>query len=114
MQQSTNNDAPTPRVNKGLLRQYIGSDVRLVGEVRDQQKGKLTLRTSDDGEVLVVVSPSVEFSAGTVVEIVGTVNQDLSVREKSSVAFQSAQPFDLKNYEQLLQFTQVFPELFFP
>jgi hypothetical protein len=45
-----------PRVNFETMQHHAGRRVLLVGEVKNLQAGGVTLRTSDDGEVLVQTS----------------------------------------------------------
>ena len=48
--------APSPRVNFGLLPQFIGKRVSIVGKVEALEGTTLKLRTSDDGVVIVNLS----------------------------------------------------------
>jgi len=79
---------PTPRVNKKLLSLHKGQTVRLVGEVKAIQGARMVVIASDKGEVNVHANhSSSDLQAGQIVEIVGTVNNDLSVTEQSSTSF---------------------------
>ncbi|KAL6052518.1 hypothetical protein QOT17_018507 [Balamuthia mandrillaris] len=99
----------TPRVNKTFLNRYVGSAVRLVGVVKNKSPGKLIMGTSDGGEVMVHLKSDATHTS-TTVEVLGTVNKDLTLTEISSTSF--GEDFDLNNYNQLVNFAHQFTELF--
>ena len=94
---------PTPRVNKKLLSLHKGQTVRLVGEVKAIQGARMVVIASDKGEVNVHANhSSSDLQAGQIVEIVVTVNNDLSVTEQSSTSF----PYNFSTYN--IIFLQLF------
>lgn len=124
----------TPRINSGLLNSYVNMHVRIVGRVAGQQQLDVTLEASDGGSVLVKRNPETAsvYSSHAFVEVLGTVQPDLSISEIAATGF-GAQfgrlalfPFlpagaltsrpttDLQNYDQLVKFSHVRPinELF--
>lgn len=88
--------------------------VRIVGRVAGQQQLDVTLEASDGGSVLVKRNPETAsvYSSHAFVEVLGTVQPDLSISEIAATGF-GAQ-FDLQNYDQLVKFSHVRPinELF--
>lgn len=82
----------SPRVNYQLLRQHVGSLVRLVVKVLqfDPIQGLATVETSDSQTVHVRMNPeNHNFYTTQYVEILGTVNPDLSINEQSVIPFTS-------------------------
>merc|ERR1712093_499244 len=104
----------TPRINSGLLNSYVNMHIRIVGRVAGQQQLDVTLEASDGGSVLVKRNPATAsiYSSHAFVEVLGTVQPDLSISEIAATGF-GAQ-FDLQNYDQLVKFSHVRPinELF--
>jgi len=97
----------TPRVNKALLPNYLGRTVRLVGKVDgiDSASGICVLNTSDRASVNVVVNPMSHYDS-QFVEVLGKVNNDLSISDMSVTNLGTN--FDLDIYEQFLQITHQF------
>eukprot|EP00002_Diphylleia_rotans_P012216 TRINITY_DN238_c0_g2_i1.p1 TRINITY_DN238_c0_g2~~TRINITY_DN238_c0_g2_i1.p1 ORF type:complete len:108 (-),score=10.97 TRINITY_DN238_c0_g2_i1:197-520(-) len=105
---SMTDEGCTPRVNGTLLRSYVGSDVRLVGKVLSVSGTKAVLLASDNTHVHVNTSGNSRYQ--TIVEVVGNVNPDLTLREISFVNFND--DFDLGVYNEMVQLTQEFKPLF--
>jgi len=106
---------PTPRVNNQMLPKYAGSSqlVRLVGKVLQAGQATIDIETSDKGHVRVLLLPgSLGYSVGKIVEIVGKVNQDLSVQEAGDQPTFYSPNFDLGMYDQLLVTQQQYSEIF--
>ncbi|KAK0228235.1 replication factor A protein 3 [Armillaria fumosa] len=70
---STNPDI-SPRVNSAHIQRFIGKTVRLPCKIKTYSSdgATATVTTSDDGEVIVHLTPNVEI-ASTYVEFIGTV-----------------------------------------
>ena len=67
MSNTLDTTAPSPRVNFGLLPQFVGKRVTLVGRVEGIEGNTLRLKTSDDGLVTVNlqgIAPQVRLAAG--------------------------------------------------
>ncbi len=114
----------TPRINSSLVGRYVGSSVRVVGTVIGQQGNRVHLQGSDGGTVVVNRSPQGTLKPGDIVEVLGRVNPDKSLTEKSFSSFSDkfGKPSatkvtkmnslftkksimtDLSNYEALVQF----------
>merc|ERR1711974_136370 len=91
---------PTPRVNQQLLGQYVGRSVRLVGKVLNMDHQNMVLESSDHAQVKVNFPAQITGVEGsTFVEVIGKVNQDLSVR--GTVALPFGDNFDLDNHNEL-------------
>jgi len=100
----------TPRVNKASLGNFIGHTVRLVGKVSSISKPERVamLETSDKQQVKVRMLSN-EYPAAYI-EIVGTVNGDLSITETYAYVF--GDNFDFDNYDKLITLTDSYPEIF--
>jgi hypothetical protein len=79
----------TPRINSGLLNSYVNMHVRIVGRVAGQQQLDVTLEASDGGSVLVKRNPATAsvYSSHAFVEVLGTVQPDLSISEIAATGF---------------------------
>ncbi len=79
----------TPRINSGLLNSYVNMHVRIVGRVAGQQQLDVTLEASDGGSVLVKRNPATAsvYSSHAFVEVLGTVQTDLSISEIAATGF---------------------------
>ncbi|KAJ9513889.1 hypothetical protein QJQ45_020974 [Haematococcus lacustris] len=78
----------TPRVNFEAMQRYHGRRVLLVGELKSSGNGCVTLRTSDDGEVTVLLNTaSTEPWDAQYVEILGQVIDQRTVKEETHVNF---------------------------
>ncbi|KAL1918793.1 uncharacterized protein VTP21DRAFT_2815 [Calcarisporiella thermophila] len=102
-------DQVTPRVNSVLLEKYRGKVVRIVGKIIQHSGNYGVIEASDNGHVRVQLNN--ENTWGTpYVEIIGRVNDDLSITEFTSSNF--GENFDLKLHNQLVQASQRYVELF--
>eukprot|EP01006_Ploeotia_vitrea_P067473 TRINITY_DN97378_c0_g1_i1.p2 TRINITY_DN97378_c0_g1~~TRINITY_DN97378_c0_g1_i1.p2 ORF type:complete len:125 (+),score=48.02 TRINITY_DN97378_c0_g1_i1:49-375(+) len=90
-----------PRVNAELLQRYVGSTVRLVGQVKAVEEKTAVVEASDGRDVTVRVSDPQHFVQQQFVEVVGHVEQDLSVRQDMAASFGAS--FDMANYNQALK-----------
>jgi replication factor A3 len=82
------NEHVTPRVNKTLLVNHIGRTVRLVGKIisHDNHSRIAILETSDNGQVHVQMNPMSSYNS-LFVEVIGKVNDDLSLKELTFTDF---------------------------
>eukprot|EP01116_Phalansterium_solitarium_P014212 TRINITY_DN31780_c0_g1_i1.p1 TRINITY_DN31780_c0_g1~~TRINITY_DN31780_c0_g1_i1.p1 ORF type:complete len:116 (+),score=10.77 TRINITY_DN31780_c0_g1_i1:104-451(+) len=110
--------AYTARVNKALLSSHIGMNVRLVGKVTlvDSQRGTAQLEASDKGTVFVKVNPDSLsiYTSGPIVELVGTVNPDLSISELAGSVVQFGERFNMDIYNQTIETMQQYRYLWGP
>ncbi|KAK9703696.1 hypothetical protein K7432_010587 [Basidiobolus ranarum] len=102
-------DKPTPRINSSMLSQYINTTVRIVGKVMQLQEPNALIESSDHGQISVSLNPGTTFTS-QYVEIIGIVQQDLSVQELTSTSF--GEDFDLDNYNSLVELTRKYTEIF--
>jgi hypothetical protein len=118
----------SPRVNGETIRNYIGKAVRVLGEIDfvDSNTSTVTLRTSDNQRIRAVLSNLPPNFTCKYLEVIGKVNNDLSVSEYSTLLWgddigntfifkmRSVDNYflDLDNYNQLVKLTQNFPEIF--
>lgn len=80
---------PTPRVNRANIQNYVGKTVRFVGKVlgTNPGNGSADMESSDGQRIHVqLVTPASQFTQ-QIVEIVGTVNPDLSITEMLTTPF---------------------------
>mmetsp|Transcript_10388 Transcript_10388/g.16780 ORF Transcript_10388/g.16780 Transcript_10388/m.16780 type:complete len:109 (+) Transcript_10388:28-354(+) len=75
-----------PRINGGLLSNFQGKYVTLVGKVLNQNGQIATFEASDGQQVTVQLSPGQHYNS-QYVEITGEVNSDLTVRELKSCEY---------------------------
>lgn len=84
----------SPRVNAGLVGQYINRPVRVVGTVQgyDENKTTMSLLASDGGLVQVILAlqnQGMAWEIGAVVEVIGQAqgNQQPTLQEYTSIPF---------------------------
>lgn len=78
---------PTPRVNAGLLRQFVGRRVLLVGEVLSLEDGFVRLMAADQQPVTVKVRDQSSPFQTKYAEVLGVVESDGSVSLEKQVPF---------------------------
>eukprot|EP00743_Colponemidia_sp_Colp-15_P008774 GILK01009570.1.p1 GENE.GILK01009570.1~~GILK01009570.1.p1 ORF type:complete len:116 (-),score=8.04 GILK01009570.1:105-419(-) len=101
---------PAVRVNRNSLREYVGKNVRFVGKVVRCSYPVAILDAPDGGQVQVQMSDGASYGS-TFVEVIGEVNQDLSIREFTFNNF--GDDFDLANYNEMVALaSNQFRELF--
>ncbi|KAJ4455625.1 hypothetical protein PAPYR_9380 [Paratrimastix pyriformis] len=108
----------TPRVNHQCLPMYKNRTVRLVGKVLDQEpetdseRKNMTLLTSDNQNVIIHRERSNPKVESEFVEVIGNVEEDLSVSEVLCIQFGRG-PFDMKLYDEFVQLSNgPFQQLF--
>ncbi|KAJ3039296.1 hypothetical protein HK097_002876, partial [Rhizophlyctis rosea] len=83
----------TPRVNSAHLANFRGKTVRLVGRVLAVNGSNAILEAGDQGQVTVnFVMSGNTIMQDTVVEVLGRVENDLSVQELSTAHFAQWDP----------------------
>eukprot|EP00127_Corallochytrium_limacisporum_P005142 Clim_evm48s199 gene=Clim_evmTU48s199 len=106
----------SPRVNGQTMRRFIGTPVRLVGEVTKKSAESITLIASDQLPITVHISPGQDIPADKFVEVVGIADEDGSVKplENGSVVFAGfGDSFDLPTYNDGLLAQDKYQEVFF-
>ena len=75
-------DGQYPRINASMHRsgQYVGKIVSLVGRVEAFDGTTVTLRCADGANVSITADPDFCQPTGTIIEVVGFVNEDNSVQ----------------------------------
>ncbi|KAJ5077265.1 replication protein a3 [Anaeramoeba ignava] len=102
----------TQRVNHSMLKDQVGKSVRFVGKVTHLQGNEAKLLSPDSVEVSIIREPNSLKYSSDFVEVVGTVNSNLSIKESQFVNF--GNNFDLQTYNEMLQLSTQFPEIFQP
>ena len=81
----------TIRINGSMFKDHISSIVRVVGRVGQQIDGaerkELSLVTSDDSVVQVLLTTDTVFNEDDVIEVIGTVRNENSIEEVLIVPF---------------------------
>eukprot|EP01029_Cantina_marsupialis_P028941 TRINITY_DN778222_c0_g1_i1.p1 TRINITY_DN778222_c0_g1~~TRINITY_DN778222_c0_g1_i1.p1 ORF type:complete len:107 (+),score=25.97 TRINITY_DN778222_c0_g1_i1:50-370(+) len=91
-----------PRVNKSTIGGYVNSQVLLVGKMQNNTQNPLQIVTQDGGIVEVHVPGDLQLpgESDIVVEVLGTVNGDLSVQPERVTSLKG---LDMSNYGGLLE-----------
>jgi hypothetical protein len=78
-----------PRINKALLPNFIGSNVKLVGRVTEvDASGRFaSIEAADHGIIQVIRDPSAQRYGSPYVEITGGVNPDGTINEYNFADF---------------------------
>jgi len=99
----------TPRVNATLLEQFTNRTVRIVGKVIQIRGDSATI--SSNGNIVVSVDRSSEMTVNNFVEIIGRVNNDLSI--KTLKATDIGKEINMDAYEAVVDATHRYKELFY-
>mmetsp|Transcript_36417 Transcript_36417/g.65155 ORF Transcript_36417/g.65155 Transcript_36417/m.65155 type:complete len:108 (-) Transcript_36417:252-575(-) len=91
---------PTPRVNGGMLRQFVGRRVLLVGEVLSLEDNFVRVMAADSQTVNVKVADKSPFHT-KFTEVLGVVESDNSVVMEKH--FPWGDSFDMNNYNELVK-----------
>ncbi|ORY47783.1 hypothetical protein BCR33DRAFT_657973 [Rhizoclosmatium globosum] len=76
------------RVNSAMLSQNVNKSVTLVGRVVSFAGSYCVVEACDGGQVQVLLVPGSHIDGDNcVVEVMGVVNQDMSVQEQASTKF---------------------------
>ncbi|KAJ3281483.1 hypothetical protein HK104_011447 [Borealophlyctis nickersoniae] len=101
---------PGARVNSSHLSEYRGKTVRLVGKVLQIHGTQAIVEACDEGQVTVHLSPAGVLSPGATVEVIGKVDDDLSVVEMTSVSFSDV--YDRAAYNKMVLLAKEHPDTF--
>ncbi|KAG0299266.1 hypothetical protein BGZ98_010191 [Dissophora globulifera] len=99
----------TARVNSAMLSGMVGQTVRFVGKIIEQNGTRALMTASDKGRVDIHMNENSQYGT-QFVEVIGSVNSDLSITELASTNF--GNNFDLDTYDELAKKMQMFPKLF--
>jgi len=91
-----------PRVNHAMLKSLVGQTVRVVGRVIETNDGIVVLQAADNGNVTIQSNYGGAYTT-QFAEVVGRVNDDLSLQEMQSVNF--GNDFDMSIYAKMLELT---------
>ena len=87
-EEQQSDQSATVRLNGSMLKDYIGSIVRVVGKAGAQmENGNFSLVTSNDSIVTVVRSTDTPVNEGDVIEVIGTVSDETTLAEVLIVHF---------------------------
>ncbi|KAK6363259.1 hypothetical protein TWF730_000702 [Orbilia blumenaviensis] len=100
----------TPRVNASYLGNFITQAVRIAGKVVQIQGNTATIDAS--GTVLIQLDSDTNIkTVGNVVEVIGRVNADHSIKEFASSDF--GPDVNMEAIEAVVQATHTYPQLFY-
>ncbi|KAK9453532.1 replication factor A protein 3 [Dipodascopsis uninucleata] len=99
----------TPRTNAELLHLFVGRPVRLIGRVTSFHGDTVTLDAG--GSVTARTNVGVQMTEGHAYEIIGRVNQDLSLKILDSVDFGTN--INMDNANTLAALSNQYNEIFF-
>ncbi|KAG0227042.1 hypothetical protein BGW42_004524 [Actinomortierella wolfii] len=99
----------TPRVNSAMLGNYKDKNVRFVGKIINHNAERAVMLAADKGQVQIHMNS--ESAYGTpYIEMIGKVNEDLSISEIAS--YNLGDNFDLDTYNAMIVKAQQFPDIF--
>ncbi|KAH6724293.1 replication factor A protein 3 [Leptodontidium sp. 2 PMI_412] len=99
----------TPRITSTYLDSFTNRTIRIVGKVTQLRGDQATI--DSDGIVTAHLNRDAHLTVGHAVEIVGKVNQDLSV--KVLIAFDMGRDFDYEVYKAVVDATHRYKEIFY-
>lgn len=77
---------PAARVNGNLLKSYVNGTVRLVGRVQNVSSNQVTMEAADGVSIIVQTDTPANYTC-SIMEVIGSVNTDLSLKEIMCVPF---------------------------
>ncbi|CAG8648739.1 17699_t:CDS:2 [Acaulospora morrowiae] len=102
----------TPRINSTLMSKYLGEQVRFIGRVKESSRKHAVLEASDKGQVTIVYSQDNILEDNKIVEVIGRVKDNSTIQEILITEISDGF-IDLDLYEDVIQLTQKYPEIFF-
>jgi len=90
-----------PKINSGLIQQFVGRTVSVVGKVTSPLGQQTAQIESSDGGMITVNTNGEESYGSEYVEIIGQVNDDASIQQFKFTDFGS--DFDLGMYNKVVQ-----------
>ncbi|PVH89528.1 replication factor A protein 3 [Cadophora sp. DSE1049] len=99
----------TPRITSHYLDSFTNRTIRIVGKVTQLRGEQATI--DSDGPVTAHLNRDAHLTVGHAVEIVGKVNQDLSV--KVLMAVDMGREFDFEVYKAVVDATHRYKEIFY-
>ncbi|KAK2629213.1 hypothetical protein QTJ16_000033 [Diplocarpon rosae] len=99
----------TPRITSQYLDSFTNKTIRLIGKVT-QLRGDSAIIDSD-GNVTAYLNRDAHLTVGHAVEIVGKVNQDLSV--KVLLAVDMGRELDMEAFKAVVDATHRYKEIFY-
>ncbi|PQE30067.1 replication factor a 3 protein [Rutstroemia sp. NJR-2017a WRK4] len=99
----------TPRITTSYLDQFPNRTVRMVGKVT-LLRGE-EAKIDCDGEVRILLGRDAHLQVGNAVEIVGKVNQDLSIKVLRATDF--GNNFDFKSMNALVDVTHLHKQIWY-
>ncbi|KAM0698293.1 hypothetical protein Q7P36_001759 [Cladosporium allicinum] len=102
----------TPRITAPYLEQFSHQTVRILGKVRQIRGEQATIDAG--GQVSVFLNRDSHLQLNHAVEIIGKVQNDLSVRVMASTDLGPESGIDFNAVEAVVDVTHRYPEMFYP
>ncbi|KAL2075485.1 hypothetical protein VTL71DRAFT_428 [Oculimacula yallundae] len=99
----------TPRITSTYLESFTNRTIRIIGKVTQLRGDQATI--DSEGVVTAHLNRDAHLTVGHAVEIVGKVNQDLSV--KVLMAVDMGKDFDYGVYREVVEATHRYKEIFY-
>ncbi|GAB7328924.1 hypothetical protein MBLNU13_g00783t1 [Cladosporium sp. NU13] len=101
----------TPRITAPYLEQFSHQTVRILGKVRQLRGEQATIDAG--GQISVFLNRDSHLQLNHAVEIIGKVQNDLSVRVMASTDFGPEGNIDFNAVEAVVDATHRYPEMFY-
>eukprot|EP00922_Rhytidocystis_sp_ex-Travisia-forbesii_P068113 GHVS01101433.1.p1 GENE.GHVS01101433.1~~GHVS01101433.1.p1 ORF type:complete len:119 (+),score=17.29 GHVS01101433.1:111-467(+) len=92
------------RINRTRMPEFVGQLVRFVGRVESVEEDILTLEAPDGGEVRCVLSGLAQRPSSLIVEVIGEVQNDLTLKQ-TSFLFNLGDELDLQAVNESINVT---------
>ncbi|ODQ55103.1 replication factor A protein 3 [Saitoella complicata NRRL Y-17804] len=102
--------APTPRVNASTRSEHVGSSIRIIGKVNSAGGGRAIIDAGGDVEISYHEAATL-ITPGRFVEILGKVNQDLTVTCLTAIDF--GEDLDMSIVDNVVQVSQQYRDIFY-
>eukprot|EP00922_Rhytidocystis_sp_ex-Travisia-forbesii_P068132 GHVS01101459.1.p1 GENE.GHVS01101459.1~~GHVS01101459.1.p1 ORF type:complete len:123 (+),score=23.34 GHVS01101459.1:249-617(+) len=92
------------RINRARLSEFVGQKVRFLGRVESLQGDTVLLEAPDGGEVRCVLSGPDQHPSSLIVEVIGEVQKDLTLKQ-TSFLFNLGDELDLQAVNESINVT---------
>ncbi|BFZ64308.1 hypothetical protein YB2330_005451 [Saitoella coloradoensis] len=102
-------EAPTPRVNASTRSEHVGSSIRIIGKVNSAGGGRAIIDAGGDVEISYHEAVTL-ITPGRFTEILGKVNQDLTVTCLTAIDF--GEDLDMSIVDNVVEVSQQYRDIF--
>ena len=102
------------RVIGANYHKYINTGVRIIGQIVEKENNRFTIQTTDDKRIIVIMNEKSQIDRIETqwVEVVGQVQDDLSIMEKMTYAVNTEVPLDCQVWNDSILLMEKFNQLF--